>query len=261
MNVSIVRAASLLIVIGIGLVPSAALAGGRHAGGRLTVVVGSRPSFAGHGFGHARGTRFGHRGFAQAPKAGFGHRGFAHAPKAGFGHRGFAHSPFVHKHRGFHKPSFIRGFVPFVSSTAIVVSAPPPVFVGPPVAAVAVPPAPVVVAPPPPPMPRVVEYAHGRYELRGDGVTTPYVWVWIPNPPPPPPPPAPASPPAESQAPQAPPAARDASPARSAQIYCFTDEHGVTTWTDQLNRVPERYRAEARQANEGGASPRCPANS
>jgi hypothetical protein len=29
--------------------------------------------------------------------------------------------------------------------------------------------------------PRVVQYAHGRYELRGDGVSVPYAWVWIPN--------------------------------------------------------------------------------
>jgi hypothetical protein len=29
--------------------------------------------------------------------------------------------------------------------------------------------------------PRVVEYAHGRYELRGDGVTVPWAWVWIPR--------------------------------------------------------------------------------
>jgi hypothetical protein len=29
--------------------------------------------------------------------------------------------------------------------------------------------------------PRVVQYAHGRYELRGDGVTVPWVWVWIPS--------------------------------------------------------------------------------
>lgn len=28
--------------------------------------------------------------------------------------------------------------------------------------------------------PRVVQYAHGRYELRGDGISVPYVWVWIP---------------------------------------------------------------------------------
>jgi len=31
-----------------------------------------------------------------------------------------------------------------------------------------------------------VEYAHGRYELRGDGVGAPYRWVWIPNAPQPP---------------------------------------------------------------------------
>lgn len=35
---------------------------------------------------------------------------------------------------------------------------------------------------------RVVQYAHGRHVLRGDGVHTAYQWVWIPNPPPPPPP-------------------------------------------------------------------------
>ena len=48
----------------------------------------------------------------------------------------------------------------------------------------------------PAPAPRysnVVRYPHGRYELRGDGVSTAYQWVWIPNPPPPPaaPPPPP----------------------------------------------------------------------
>jgi len=53
-----------------------------------------------------------------------------------------------------------------------------------------------VQTPAPTPAPRysnVVWYPHGRYELRGDGVTTAYQWVWIPNPPPPPaaPPPAP----------------------------------------------------------------------
>ena len=55
-----------------------------------------------------------------------------------------------------------------------------------------------VQAPAPAPAPgqqytNVVQYPHGRYELRGDGIRTPYQWVWIPNPPPPPPvaPPAP----------------------------------------------------------------------
>lgn len=52
-------------------------------------------------------------------------------------------------------------------------------------------PAPVVYAPPaaPPAYPTVVQYPHGRYELRLQGAQ--YVWVWIPAVPPPPPPPAP----------------------------------------------------------------------
>jgi hypothetical protein len=257
---SIVRVASLLIVIGIGLLPSTALAGGRHGGRGAAVGAGSRPNVGGHGFRFGGGTRFGHQ---VAPRPSFDQRGFAFVPRPGFGDR-LAPSPFAHtrrfRHPGFHNRGFIGGFVPFASSTAIVISEPPPVYVGPPVAAVAVPP-PVVTAPPPP-MPTVVEYAHGRYELRGDGVTTPYVWVWIPNPPPSPPPPAPVAPPPESRAPQAPPTAREAAPpARSAEIYCFTDERGVTTWTDQLNRIPERFRAEARRANQPGASSRCAGSS
>ncbi len=42
--------------------------------------------------------------------------------------------------------------------------------------------------------PTVVNYPHGRYELRGDGITVPYQWVWIWNPPPPPAAERPASP-------------------------------------------------------------------
>jgi hypothetical protein len=49
--------------------------------------------------------------------------------------------------------------------------------------------APAPVRAPAPAMSRVVQHAHGRYVLRGDGVYTAYQWVWIPNPPPPPPPP------------------------------------------------------------------------
>jgi hypothetical protein len=56
----------------------------------------------------------------------------------------------------------------------------------------------IVTTPPPAPVytptyTNVVQYPHGRYELRGDGVYTAYQWVWIPNiavvPPAPPPPP------------------------------------------------------------------------
>jgi hypothetical protein len=89
-------------------------------------------------------------------------------------------------------------------------------------------------------VPRVVEFPTGRYELRGDGVYTPYTWVWIPNPPvAPPPPPAPTAPPA----PSAPEPGRE--PARTAMLYRWTDEQGVTTWTDSIEKVPARYRAQA----------------
>jgi len=48
--------------------------------------------------------------------------------------------------------------------------------------------------------PRVIQYPHGRYVLRGDGVVTAYQWAWIPNPPIPPPPAGPPpAPPAGSQ--------------------------------------------------------------
>ena len=61
--------------------------------------------------------------------------------------------------------------------------------------------APPAVVQAPPTYPTVVQYAHGRYELRGDGIQMPYQWVWIPNPPPSPPPPAaaPAPPSAPSR--------------------------------------------------------------
>ena len=48
-------------------------------------------------------------------------------------------------------------------------------------------PAAVTYAPPPAPVQNEVVYPHGKYVLRGDGVSVAYRWVWIPNPPPPPP--------------------------------------------------------------------------
>jgi hypothetical protein len=95
---------------------------------------------------------------------------------------------------------------------------------------------PVPVTPPPPPAPSVIQYENGRYELRGDGATTPYTWVWIPNPPPPPPP---AGPPAPRLA--------DNPPPRSSQLYRWTDEQGVVHLTDRLDSVPRQYRAQAKE--------------
>jgi len=55
-------------------------------------------------------------------------------------------------------------------------------------------------AAPAPAQPTVFQYPHGRYELRGDGITTAYQWVWISNPTIAPPPlGAPPVPPAASQ--------------------------------------------------------------
>jgi hypothetical protein len=103
----------------------------------------------------------------------------------------------------------------------------PPASAYAPPAAYAPPPDPPT-APPPPPMPRVVEFGSGRYELRGDGTTSPYAWVWVPNPP--------STPPAGAGPPPPPPT-----------VYRWTDERGVTTWTDDLQKVPARFRAQATQ--------------
>ena len=146
-------------------------------------------------------------------------------------------------HHGHHQRHHsARPFVTFYSLPSAVYYtyySPPPVYYAPPVVYQA---PPVSYTPPPvsytpPAIPRVVEYPTGRYELRGDGVTTPYEWAWIPNPPPAPPPPV--EPPA--MAPPSPPAPVTASASREA--FRWTDDNGVTTWTDRLDTVPERYRA------------------
>lgn len=104
--------------------------------------------------------------------------------------------------------------------------------------------------PPPPPGPptdeppvaAVMQYPNGRYELRGDGFTSPYAWVWVPNPPPPPP----LAPPSNSPAPVAPPAtARQSS--ESEDFFSFMDDQGVLHWTDRWDSIPEKYRSKAKR--------------
>jgi Domain of unknown function (DUF4124) len=208
----------LLVAAGLALAPDSADADGRHRRFRSD----------GHGF-----RRFdGHHG----------HRHHHH--HRGHHHRGFRHQPFF--------PVFI-GPSAAIASTVIVppvvYASPPPVYAGPP-PYMAPPPhmmappppsyGPPVAYPPPPPMPRVVEFPSGRYELRGDGNYSPYTWVWIPNPPVAPPP-GPPAPPAAT-----PDAVPERRPAVQMTVYRWTDERGVTTWTDDLEKVPERYRAQAR---------------
>lgn len=106
-------------------------------------------------------------------------------------------------------------------------------------------PAPVAVpVPAPVPIPTLIEHPAGWYQLRGDGVTSAYVWVWIPKPPPSPPsdapPTAPPGPPSHTP-PTTP--EQQQSPAPHSKLYRWADEQDVVHWTDRLDRVPDRYRA------------------
>jgi len=162
---------------------------------------------------------------------------------------------------GFHHNRFFRPFFPFgvvAAAPAVVYAAPyyyPPAYYSPPYydppvysapmtysqpASYAPPPTSTVsVAPAPPsapPAPTVVEFPTGRYELRGDGITTPYTWVWIPNPPTSPPVPAGAGP------------STGRVPTRASQLYRWTDAQGVVYWTDRLDAVPEQYRSKVKSS-------------
>jgi hypothetical protein len=114
---------------------------------------------------------------------------------------------------------------------------PPPVYAPPPVSYSAPVENVIVFAPSPEsaPMPTVVEFSTGRYELRGDGIETAYVWVWIPNPPSAPP----TAPPPLVPMAEAPPRAG------LQPLYRWIDEAGVTHWTHRREVVPEQHLAEA----------------
>lgn len=118
------------------------------------------------------------------------------------------------------------------------VYAPDPVYTAPPVYVPVVVPVASSALPAAPARPSVIEFPEGRYELRGDGVSTPYSWVWIPNPP--------AAPPASSSPPTAP-SAGDRSPVRRSQLYRWVDEQGVMHLTDNADTVPEQFRKEAKR--------------
>jgi hypothetical protein len=169
----------------------------------------------------------------------FGRHSISHPPRH-FGR----HRP-QHRHRGrlraawplFYAapPLYSSGLVyydPFAYSAAPAYV--PPVSSAPGAGTISLAPAPA----PPAPTPSVIEYPGGRYELRGDGVNTPYTWVWIPNPPPPP---SAAAPPPEPPSPEA------GSPSRAVdrEFYRWIDEQGVAHWTNQWDAIPERHRGQA----------------
>lgn len=185
----------------------------------------------------------------------------------GGGRRPIVTPPIVVPPRFGHRPFFPRPFFPFAVVAAAPIYYPPPVYYPPPAyyppsyydypsysapVSYAPTPSPTVSVAPQRPQQDVVQFATGRYELRGDGVSTPYTWVWIPNPPtaPPPtapPPAAPTAPPSEAP-PGAGPSSSQRQPAtRAGQLYRWVDAQGVVYWTDRLDAVPERYRSRAKQ--------------
>ncbi len=95
-------------------------------------------------------------------------------------------------------------------------------------------------------VPTIIEYATGWYQLRGDGVTMPYVWVWIPKPPPAPSQPAAVIPPVPPPpvASLIPDGTTDSSPRRKG-LFRWVDDEGVAHWTDQRESIPQRYRAQS----------------
>lgn len=121
----------------------------------------------------------------------------------------------------------LRGFRAIPWAAAPIYGGPPayydPMYSVPPIAYIPTAEPPQVVVAPAPPERDVIQYADGRYELRGDGIAASYRWVWIPNPPPPP----------------------KSKP--DVRLYTWVDEQGGLHVTDRLNSVPERFRAEAKR--------------
>jgi hypothetical protein len=118
-------------------------------------------------------------------------------------------------------------------------------------------------------IPREACYVSGCYRLQGDGVTVAYQWIWVPAPPPPPAVipyptgryelrgpsrwewvPNSSSDPSLTPA-AATPSSKKGEPSPAGMtfhgLFRWTDEHGVTHWTQGLDAVPEQYRPKARR--------------
>src|SRR5262245_47456386 len=197
---------AVCVALSVPVLPGGALAGERlltPARGHFQAISEFRPKSA---FGSPGGFPFSASHWSPAlTSAGHLSHRFSHQP---FFPR-FGSLPFPYTSTAFYTPTALYSPAAFYAPPAVydppAYSSPPAVTVSPVVyvsptvyvspSPASSPPAPVAAAPPAPPsQPSVVEYPTGRYELRGDGVATPYVWVWIPNPPPAPPASAPSSP-------------------------------------------------------------------
>jgi hypothetical protein len=232
------------------------------------------PADAGRGFGSGGGVRMGGGGGGFSGTRG----GF---PAGGFHGGQFRHGQSFHGHRCCVNGAFFTGFV-FGSFPAPYYTYPYPYYWDPPYPYQYAPQLDVSV-----PtaqagtqldlsssIPREACYVSGCYRLQGDGVTVAYQWVWVPAPPPPPaviPYPSgryelrgpsrwewvPNSSSGVSVAPAAAiPSSRRGEPGPASVtfhgLFRWTDEDGVTHWTQGLDAVPERYRPKARPGRAAG---------
>jgi hypothetical protein len=97
----------------------------------------------------------------------------------GFHYRAYAYPRYVYAAPAYYYPAYYPYAYPYYYDRVVYVQSPPAV-------EYQSPPQYQAQAQPQQQHPTVVEYPHGRYELRGDGIRTAYQWVWIPKPPPPP---------------------------------------------------------------------------
>lgn len=225
-KVALVGLAFVLAVTVTVWTPGGALADGRGGGG----------GFKGDGFkGDGRG-QHGQRLHSVPPKVYppprfFNHQNFRGGPYGngygngyGYGYGGYGSSYIAYGTPGYATPLY-----------APPAYEPPPAYV----------PAPPTYAPPasyaPPATETVIEFPSGRWELRGDGVATPYRWVWVPNPP--------AAPPSGSAPDRAPRATAAPEPTRPMEFFRWTDDAGVVHLTDRLDKVPEAYRAKVTKSH------------
>jgi hypothetical protein len=229
---------AMIAVVSSMAVAPAAFAGGSFGRGGMGGRIGGAPHRIGSPNRPFPTRPFVDRPFPNRPfpNRPFGHRSFHHHFNNRFSSVGlplvvYATPPLYYADPGYIDPPSYYSPPPVYSTPAYY--SPPPI-AAPAVNTIAI--APVPPPPSAPPAPTVVEFATGRYELRGDGMATPYAWVWIPNPPSSPPPSRSAN------------AGRDDASGYRSRLYRWIDEQGTLHLTDSLDEVPPQYRTPTKQA-------------
>lgn len=241
-------ALTMCVTLSAPLLPASALAGGRPLSQHARHAAGAGPAhdgFRAQAEYRPQGA-FGSPGGFPLPVPGSQESRLARVPPARLSHRARHHAfPGFPATTVLYAPAAL--YEPPVDASPPAVSVSPVIYLSPTVYV-----SPSIVSPQPAPAaaapatasPSVVEHPTGRYELRGNGVTTPYTWVWIPNPPP-------AAPPSSPDEPRAGPAA----PATRSRIYRWTDDEGTTFWTNRVESIPEPHRSRAQKPGPVTAQP------